>query len=213
MLVYFSFVTDLLDVRVILLSMIEFGPAYVTGDPRQAMQSVNALSANGGGDCPEMGMSGLLLALLNSLPNSDVYYFSDSAVKDAHLYQAVKAIAVKKSCRLQLFITGSCPRSSGLQGNDLYEALARSTGGVLIELGKSEIDAAFRLVRSLKGITEENSTSVLQEVSLLSVEVSSDNWVTKIYSVQSDYTIASITAVLSSAGSAYLKVDSPTGMF
>lgn len=195
-----------------------FGPALVTDDPKEAKQRVNALFANGGGDCPELGMNGLRLALLNSLPNSDVYYFSDAAVKDAYLAQSVISIALNKRCNIFLFITGLCSKKRkrrSLSESDLYERLASSTGGQVVKLSKSNIDKAFKLVRSPVNVTDSksgNTTSVFREVSLLSIDVNTNMLATSNYSVQSDFTIASITAVLSAAGRADVKVKVPSGI-
>ncbi len=85
------------------ICLIGVGPVLTTGDPEVAKQTVNGLRANGGGDCPELGMSGLYLAVLNSSPESDVYYFTDAAAKDAYLLFSVISIALQKQCRIYLF--------------------------------------------------------------------------------------------------------------
>ncbi|CAB4034662.1 Hypothetical predicted protein, partial [Paramuricea clavata] len=166
------------------------GPVLTTDDPEVAKQTVNSLRAHDGGDCPEMGMSGLYLALLNSLPNSDVYYFSDAAAKDAHLVG---------SCRSR--------RRRSLTEQEVYEKLASATGGQLIEYSKSNIDEAIKLIRPAN-ISEGNS-SFSEEVSLMSVEFNTYHLVTKFYNVRSDSTISTITAVLSARGNTNIKVVPP----
>ena len=194
------------------LCLIGVGPALITGDPEEAKQTVNSLRANGGGDCPEMGMTGLHLAVLNSLPNSDVYYFSDAATKDAYLKFSVISLAQQKHCRIYLFISGQC-RSRGRRSltteRQVYEDLASATGGQLIEISKSNIDEAFKLLRPTN--VSEGNSSLLLEVSLLSVKDDSNKVTSKFYNVQSDSTIASITAVLSSGGNANIQVVPPQG--
>ncbi len=172
---------------------------------------MNSLRARRGGDCPEMGMSGLYLAVLNSLPESNVYYFTDAAAKDAYLLYSVISIALQKQCRIYLFISGHCSRRKrrSLTERQVYENLASATGGQLIEFSKSNIDEAIKLLRP-PNVSEGNS-SLLLEVSLLSVEDSTNNVITKFYSVESDSTIASITAVLSSGGNADIQVVPPQG--
>ena len=54
----------------------------MTGDAEVVIKTVNSLTANGGGDCPELGMTGLYQALLHCLPEIIIYYFSDADVKD-----------------------------------------------------------------------------------------------------------------------------------
>ena len=157
-------------------------------------------------------MSGLHLAVLNSLPESDVYYFSDAAAKDAHLKFSVISLAQQKQCKIYFFISGSCGtrrRRRSSTERQVYEDLASATGGQLIEFSKSNIDEVIKLLRPAN--VPEGNSSLLFEVSLLSVKDDSNNVITKFYNVQSDSTIASITAVLSSGGNANIQVVPPQG--
>ena len=182
-----------------------------TSIPDEAKQTVNSLQAHGGGDCPELGMGGLYLALLNSQPNSDVYYFSDAAAKDSHRTLSVISIAVQRECRIIFFISGHCSsrrRRRSLKEREVYEKIASATGGQLIEYSKSNIDEAVKLVRRAN-ISEGNS--LLSQVSLLSVEVDTKKIVTNSYNVHVDSSIASFTAVLSAQGNANIKLMPPQG--
>ncbi|XP_028397043.1 von Willebrand factor A domain-containing protein 7-like [Dendronephthya gigantea] len=186
-----------------------FGPAITTDDPEVAKQAVNSLTANGGGDCPEMGMNGLYLAVLNSLPDSDIYYFSDASAKDAYLVHAVISVSLLKQCRIYLFINSYCSsrRRRSLSARDVYKQLASQTGGQLIQYSKSNIDEAIKLVRPANVSSEVKS--LLREVTLISVEANAVSLVTKLYNVHCDSSIASMTAVLSAAGNTNVKVVRP----
>ena len=179
-----------------------------------AKNIANSLTANGGGDCPELGMNGLYLALTHSLPNSDVFYFSDASAKDAHLASVVLSIALTKQCRIYFFISGRCSRRRkrrNLSGQDLYESLATATGGQLLEFSKTNIDDIISLVRR-PNVSEANSSSRLQEVSLLTIQVQSISSTTdKPYYVKSDSSILSMTAVLNANGNANIKIIPPQG--
>lgn len=176
-----------------------------------AKRTVNSLRANGGGDCPELGMTGLYLAILNSLPNSDVYYFTDAGVKDAHLIFSVISIALQRECRIYLFISGNCGsrRRRSLTEREVYDKLASATGGQRIEYSTSDINEIIKLLRPTN--VSEGNSSLLRDITLLSVEVNTNNLTMKSYSVQCDSTIASITAVLSDGGNADIKVFQPQG--
>ena len=179
--------------------------------PQEAKQTVNSLKAHGGGDCPELGLNGLYLALSNSQPNSDVYYFSDAAAKDTYLVFSVISIAVQKKCRIILFISGQCNsrrRRRSLKERDVYEKLASGSGGQLIEYSKSNIDEAVKLVRRTN--TSEGN-SLLSEVSLLSVEVDVNTLITSSYKLHIDSSIASFTAVLSAQRDANIELAKPEG--
>ncbi len=90
----------------------------------------------------------------------------------------------------------------------MYEQLASTTGGQLIEFSKSNIDEAIKLLRPANVF--EGNSSLLLEVSLLSVEDNTRNFY-NLYNVQCDSTIASITAVLSAGGNANIQVVPPQG--
>ena len=42
------------------------GPMTITTDPNVHINAINNLNAHGGGDCPELAMTGLILALQNT---------------------------------------------------------------------------------------------------------------------------------------------------
>lgn len=50
----------------------------------------------GGGDCPEMCLSGIKLGLMNAQSNSFVYVFTDADAKDAFLYNDILDLAMAK---------------------------------------------------------------------------------------------------------------------
>ncbi|KAG7223110.1 hypothetical protein INR49_015869, partial [Caranx melampygus] len=78
------------------------GPVYETDDPNQFMQYMQNLMALGGGDEPEMCFSAIQLALTHSPPMSEIFVFTDASPKDAHLYDAVKALALEKQSKVTL---------------------------------------------------------------------------------------------------------------
>lgn len=60
------------------------------------LQHLDEIQVYGGGDCPEMCLSGIKLGLENALPNSFVYVFTDADAKDAFLYDEVLGLAQTK---------------------------------------------------------------------------------------------------------------------
>ena len=88
----------------------EVGPVTVTSDPHQVINAAKSLTANGGGDCPELGMTGLYQALLHCLPESAIYYFSDADAKDFQRENEVMSLAKDKKVKISFILTGQCSR-------------------------------------------------------------------------------------------------------
>lgn len=72
------------------------GPVLNTREPNMLLQHLDEIQVYGGGDCPEMSLSGIKLGLENAQPSSFVYIFTDADAKDAFLYNEVLDIAMAK---------------------------------------------------------------------------------------------------------------------
>ena len=72
----------------------------VTSKGDVVIEAVNNLIATGGGDCPELGMTGLYQALLHCLPESIIYYFSDADAKDEWRRNEVTSLAKQKRVKI-----------------------------------------------------------------------------------------------------------------
>ncbi|KAG7516488.1 hypothetical protein JOB18_032814 [Solea senegalensis] len=70
----------------------DFGPLTRTTNADDFKHAINSLTARGGGDFPEMCLSGLRLALTGSPPGSEIYVFTDASAKDGYLLSAVLAL-------------------------------------------------------------------------------------------------------------------------
>ncbi|XP_032829091.2 von Willebrand factor A domain-containing protein 7-like isoform X3 [Petromyzon marinus] len=122
---------------------------FITKDWTEMYQALDSLEVAGGGDCPEMALSALELALQISQPGSDIYLFTDAGAKDeADKKDAVKALFESTDSRLHVFNTGSyCmartqrdlySRASEPRQN-IYETLAALSGGQYILTSKGEL--------------------------------------------------------------------------
>ena len=91
-------------------------------------QAVNALRAHGGGDCPELGMTGILNALSLAAPDSNVIVLTDASPKDASKQAEVidKATQLRNSIHFFLSRTGC--------GNFTpYIEVANATFGIVVK--------------------------------------------------------------------------------
>ncbi|XP_061427597.1 von Willebrand factor A domain-containing protein 7-like isoform X2 [Lethenteron reissneri] len=121
----------------------------ITKDWTEMYQALDSLQVGGGGDCPEMALTALEIALQNSQPGSDIYLFTDAGAKDeAEKKDAVQALLESTDSRLHVFNTGSyCmartqrdlySRASEPRQN-IYETLTALSGGQYILTTKDEL--------------------------------------------------------------------------
>ena len=207
--------------------IIEVGPVTVTNDAQKAIDAVNNLFASGGGDCPELGMTGLYQALLHCLPDSKLYYFSDADVKDEARKNEVMSLAKEKKVRIVFFLTGQCSRRKrrhiqrsavlkkshrtkrSAQGQVLYQDLATQTGGQVLETSKSEI---AEVVKVINPGSSTNSSVNLMEVELFNVKESrAQNFSGHSYFVDIDSTLKRLVVTLTAAGSPSLHIKTFVG--
>ncbi len=79
---------------------LDFGPATVTSSQSTFLAALNALTVSGGGDCPEMAMSGLQLAIENIHPRSTIFVFTDASAKDYNLKDTIINLIQEKQCQV-----------------------------------------------------------------------------------------------------------------
>ncbi|KAI5633526.1 von willebrand factor type A domain-containing protein [Phthorimaea operculella] len=98
-------------------------------------KALNDIQVDGGGDCPEMALTGLELALQEAREKSFVYLFTDASAKDDNKTETVQAMAKEKKCRLFFMVTGNCYDDK----DHIYKDLAAETEGQVFNLEKKEI--------------------------------------------------------------------------
>ncbi|XP_062407515.1 von Willebrand factor A domain-containing protein 7 [Sardina pilchardus] len=129
----------------------KFGPLVRTTDPDVMKNQIAALSANGGGDIPEMCLSGLELALTGAPPSSQIYIFTDAPAKDMHLEKTIIALIRSSKSTVNIFMTPS-KRSSKYSGRypradfRVYYDMALASGGQAVEVSKSSLPEATEII-------------------------------------------------------------------
>ncbi|CAH3040735.1 unnamed protein product [Porites evermanni] len=203
------------------------GPVTVTSDAKTVIEAVNNLTITGGGDCPELGMTGLYQALLHCLPETNIYYFSDADVKDEYRENEVISLAKKKKVKIDFILSGQCSRRKkrsvqqsesfkefrrirrSVQGQALYQSVASQTGGQVFHASKAEV---ADLVEIIDPGSPVNSSVDLQEIGLLNIEESRAQYFSgQSYFVAIDSTLQSLVLVLTAAGSPSLYIQTVEG--
>ncbi|XP_042343175.1 von Willebrand factor A domain-containing protein 7 [Plectropomus leopardus] len=177
-----------------------FGPVYETDDPNQFMQHMENLTALGGGDEPEMCLSAIQLALTHSPPLSEIFVFTDASPKDAHLFDAVKALTLEKQSKVTFLLTEDPNYTSESRGRrkrsrrsrsreplspnrfSLYSSLSSLSGGLTIFTTNSDIHRVSTIV-------EDNTAA--EKVTLLHVE--SDKELMSSHSFRVDSSVKNVT--------------------
>ena len=200
----------------------------VTSDAKVVIEAVNNLTANGGGDCPELGMTGLYQALLHCLSESIIYYFSDADVKEEWRKNEVDFLAKEKKVKITFILSGQCSRrrrrelsqsctkrsvnhraTRTVQGQGLYQDLATQTGGQVLETSKA---AVADIVKVINPVGFSNSSADLKEVVLLSVEESQAQYFSgNIFFVDIDSTLESLILIMTAESSPGLQITSVQG--
>ncbi|KAF2687586.1 hypothetical protein K458DRAFT_485719 [Lentithecium fluviatile CBS 122367] len=144
------------------------GPVFKTTNFTDFQTNINSLSAFGGGDCPELALTGILAALDVMEGPAELFVMTDAAAKDFDLAPQAIAIAVDKRISFHVFKfdsfcddgiaakRDSLSRRVDSASNRVYSLLAASTGGTYHSLPTSEAGTISSLLDSLT-LSESNA--------------------------------------------------------
>uniref|UniRef100_S4R8C0 Uncharacterized protein n=1 Tax=Petromyzon marinus TaxID=7757 RepID=S4R8C0_PETMA len=84
----------------------DVGPVFKLESMQDIMQEVQNLKIGGGGDCPEMALSGMMRALEFCSPRSRLYLITDAGAKDESERDKVEDEIAKKEAKVNIINTG-----------------------------------------------------------------------------------------------------------
>ncbi|XP_044160445.1 uromodulin-like [Bufo gargarizans] len=132
-------------------TMVEFndpsvGPIRITESKRQFSDFFNNLMIYGGGDCPELAMQGLELALQNSPPNSFILVLTDASAKDywnTYLVNNIYSLIASTKSQVFFLITGLC---GSISNPDflIYRDIAAASFGHVFQVSLSDLNKVFK---------------------------------------------------------------------
>uniref|UniRef100_UPI00358EB2F4 von Willebrand factor A domain-containing protein 7-like n=1 Tax=Myxine glutinosa TaxID=7769 RepID=UPI00358EB2F4 len=98
----------------------DVGPVMETKNVSVLKAAIDDLKPDGGGDCPEMALTGLELALKNSLPRSHIFVFSDASAKDEEKRDSVNTLTEQTKSKIGFYLTGTCAEGRRKRDNNGY---------------------------------------------------------------------------------------------
>jgi len=129
--------------------------SYDSDELHKLKSDVEAIYAHDGGDCPELGMEGILMALKLSFENSHVIVLTDAGCKDCENKDEVVSTAMDLNVKIYFFFSAS---GYGDFAENKY--VQEKTGGIFV----STIESFRSLSPFISDLRSEVSSRIIRSV-------------------------------------------------
>lgn len=107
------------------------------------MAALSQLNAEGGGDCPDLALTGLFTAIDNCNSDCSVFVITDADPKDKGMLESVKKLIVTKKIQVNFILTGSCNNDTV---DPVYYQIAEFSLGLVVHIAKSEFASVIPFI-------------------------------------------------------------------
>jgi hypothetical protein len=133
------------------------GPVTSTSDFDTFQAAIYSLFASGGGDCPELSMTGIMNALNVLDDESVLFMFTDAASKDFDLAGDVISLANEKSIPIYIFkFDSGCDDGLAKRidsaSNRVYGAVSAGTSGQYHSLPRDQVSSIGTIIEALVSV-------------------------------------------------------------
>lgn len=201
------------------------GPVIVTTDADTFKNAISALSASGGGDCPELAFTGMEQAIASSDDGAELFVFTDASAKDSAKELNVKSLAKTKGIQISMGIFGNCvspfgapatlSRVSSQQSSEMFSHATATLGSVDAYYTRTSVETGgqvFALSSSeASNITKLADTTLRASAIKLLMVSDSLGSSPRTYSVPVDPSVPSVTFSVSGVPASGVTVKRPSG--
>jgi len=106
------------------------------------MFALGALSASGGGDCPNLALTGLESAIDNCNSDCSVFVITAGDAKDRFLLDDVKNLIVTKRMQVNFILTGTCQGTV----DPIYNQIADFSLGLVLQVSEDQLASVLPFI-------------------------------------------------------------------
>lgn len=115
-----------------------FTSLFQTRNSTEFLNALENVIIEGGGDCPELAMEGIINALNVSEPNTFAYVLTDADALDYFRVNEVLNLVQEKQIIVNFLLTSNCFGAEDIQFQ-VYSIIAKFSGGIVFDMLRSEV--------------------------------------------------------------------------